>query len=97
MPHTISDKPKITIPAVQTVPGYVVKCSAEGTRPMNMSLIQNSTILGQGTDTVVVKVTKEGNVTCMAVNPAGTDSKTFSVTGLPFLLLSVVFVFSFGN
>ena len=82
---------------MQTVPGYVVKCSAEGTRPMNMSLIQNSTILGQGTDTVVVKVTKEGNVTCMAINQAGTDSKTFSVTGLPFLLLSVVFVFSFGN
>ena len=64
---------------------------------MNMSLIQNSTILGQGTDTVVVKVTKEGNVTCMATNQAGTDSKTFSVTGLPFLLLFFVFAFSFGN
>ena len=62
-----------------------------------MSLLQNSTILGQGTDTVVVNITKEGNVTCMATNQAGTDSKTFSVTGLPFLLLSFVFVFSFGN
>ena len=78
---------------MRTVPGYMVECSAEGTRPINMSLIQNSTILGQGTDTVVVKVTKEGNVTCMATNQAGTDSKTFSVTGLFLLLFSFVFVF----
>ena len=82
---------------MQAVQGRKLQCSAEGTRPINMSLIQNSTILGQGTDTVDVKVTKEGNVTCTATNQAGTDSKTFSVTGLPCLLFSSVFVFSFGN
>ena len=75
----------------------MVKCSAEGTRPMNMSLIQNFTILDQGTDNVITKVTKEGNATCVAKNKAGTDSMTFSVTGLHFLLFSFVFLFSFGN
>ena len=91
------DKPKITIPVVRTVPGHIVKCSAEGTRPMNMSLTQNFTILDQRTDIAVAKVTKEGNATCVAKNQAGTDSMTFSVSGVPFLLFSFLFVFSFSN
>lgn len=70
-----------------------MKCAAEGTLPVYMSLIQNFTILDQGTDIVVAKVTKEGNATCVAENKAGTDSITFSVTGLPFLSFSFVFVF----
>ena len=87
------DKPKVTIPVVRTVPGHIVKCSAEGTLPMNMSLIPNFTILDQGTHNVVAKVTKEGNATCVAKNKAGTDSMTFSVSGVSFLLFSFVFVF----
>ena len=78
---------------VRTVPGHIVKCSAEGTLPMNMSLIPNFTILDQGTHNVVAKVTKEGNATCVAKNKAGTDSMTFSVTGLHFLLFSFVLFF----
>ena len=91
------DKPKVTIPVVRTVPGHMVKCSADGTRPINMSLIQNFTILDQRTDNAVAKVTKEGNATCVAKNQAGTDSMMFSVSGVPFLLFSFVIVFSFGN
>ena len=87
------DKPKITFPVVRTVPGHMVKCSAEGTRPINMSLIQNFTILDQRTDNAVAKVTKEGNATCVAKNQAGTDSMMFPVSGLPFLLFSFLFVF----
>ena len=78
---------------VRTVPGHIVKCSAEGTLPMNMSLIPNFTILDQGTHNVVAKVTKEGNATCVVKNKAGTDSMTFSVSGVSFLLFSFVFVF----
>ena len=82
---------------MRTVPGHMVKCSADGTRPINMSLIQNFTILDQRTDNAVAKVTKEGNATCVAKNQAGTDSMMFSVSGVPFLLFSFVIVFSFGN
>ena len=82
---------------VRTVPGHMVKCSAEGTPPMNISLIQNFIILDQGRHNFVAKVTQEGNATCVAKNKAGTDSMTFSVTGLHFLLFSFVLVFSFGN
>ena len=67
---------------------------------MNMSLIQDSTLLGEGTYIVVAHVSKEGNVTCTATNQAGTDSITFpvTITGLPFLLFSFALIFfSFGN
>ena len=66
---------------------------------MNMSLIQDSTLLGEGTYIVVANVSKEGNVTCTATNQAGSDLTTFpvTITGLPFLLFSFVLIFSFGN
>ena len=89
LPSTIPDKPRITIPipVVRTVPGHMLWCSAEGTPPINMALFQNSTFLAQGTGIVAANVTKEGNVTCVATNKAGSVSKTFPVTlkGIPFV------------
>ena len=81
---------------VRTVPGHMIWCSAEGTPPINMSLLQDSTLLAQGTGIAAANVTKEGNVTCVATNSAGSVSKTFPVTleGLPFVLF-VLFVFAF--
>ena len=98
-PLTISGKPEITIPikVVRTVQGHLLWCSAKGTVPIKMSLLQNSTILAQGTEFAAAKVGKEGNVTCMAINKAASVSITFPVTvpGLPFLLCCLLFVFFF--
>ena len=77
-----ADKPRITIPVpvVRTVPGHVLWCSAEGTPPINMSLLRNSTPFANGTGIVAGQVYKEGNYTCVASNEAASDSRDFSVT-----------------
>ena len=86
---------------VRTVPGHVVWCSADGTHPINMSLLQDSTLLAQGAGVAAAKVRKDGTVTCVATNKVGSRSKTFHVAikGLPFLLFCFVFayLYSFGN
>ncbi len=75
-------KPKIIVPwpVVRTVPSHVVWCSAEGSPPINMSLLWNSTSLANGIGIVMNKTDKKGNYTCFARNEAGTDLKEFPVT-----------------
>lgn len=83
--HTLllfADKPRITIPVpvVRTVPGHIVWCSAEGSPPINMSLLTNSTPFAYGTGIVAGKVYDEGYYTCLANNEAGSDSRHFPIT-----------------
>ena len=72
---------------VQIVRGHMLWCSAKGTPPISVSLLQNSTLLAQGTGIAAANVRNEGNVTCVATNRAASVSKVFPVTfeGLPFL------------
>ena len=76
-----ADKPKITIPIteVKTIPDFYVSCLAEGTPPINISLLKSSTPLASGVGIVMSRKDKEGNYTCIARNEVGTDSRDFPV------------------
>ena len=62
---------------IRTVPDHYVWCSSDGTRPINMSLMNSSTTLAESVGTVKSRIHKDGNYTCHATNEFGTDSKTF--------------------
>lgn len=64
---------------VRTVPSHYVWCTAEGTPPINISLLQSFTNLALRVGLVYSKIQKAGNFTCRARNEAGTDSRDFSV------------------
>ncbi|CAH3177636.1 unnamed protein product, partial [Porites lobata] len=64
---------------VRTVPSHYVWCTAEGTPPINISLLQSFTNLALRVGLVYGKIQKTGNFTCRARNEAGTDSRDFSV------------------
>ena len=82
LPETFSDKPRIKIPiqVVRTVPGHILWCSSEGTPPINMTILQDSILLDNGTGITTTIAVKNGNVTCVAENQAGAASKAFPVT-----------------
>jgi len=80
---TKTDKPTITVPfpEVLSVPEHYVWCSAEGTPPINISLLNasNCTPLASGIGKVASKIKQEGNYTCVAKNEAGFDTTDFTV------------------
>ena len=74
--------PKIVSNAsVRIEPGSQVSCSATGTPPIYIALIQNFTVLMNTTNTASSKLYQEGNYTCVATNKYGTDVKHFVVKG----------------
>jgi len=75
-------KPRITIPipVVRTVPGHVMWCYAKGTPPINMSLLNSTSVLAKGESIVMSQIYQEGNYTCEAANEFGTDSRDFQIT-----------------
>ncbi|XP_044169772.1 uncharacterized protein LOC114949733 [Acropora millepora] len=76
-------KPRIVIPSqvIRTVPDHYVWCSSDGTRPINMSLMNSSATLAESVGTTVKsRILIDGNYTCHATNEFGTDSKTFHVS-----------------
>ncbi|KAL9953037.1 hypothetical protein ACROYT_G040388 [Oculina patagonica] len=73
--------PNIASPAaiVRTLPGYRVKFQVNGTTPIYIAIIRNSTVLANTTNTGIVSFSEEGNYTCEAISQYGTDVKNFSV------------------
>ena len=67
--------------AVRIEPDSQVQCSATGTPPIYMALIQNFTVLMNTTNTASSKLYQEGNYTCVATSKYGTDVKHFVVKG----------------
>ena len=65
---------------MRTVPGHVLWCSAEGSPPINISLLKDSTSLDNGIGKAWIKIYKEGIYTCLARNEAGSDSREIRVT-----------------
>ena len=54
-------------------------CTANGTLPIDMTVIRNSTTLVNATNTVRILVKEEGNYTCRATSKYGTDERKFIV------------------
>lgn len=73
--------PKVTLPAsvIRTLPGYKVSCSAIGTPPIYIAMIQKRTVLVNDTYIPSIPVYEEGNYTCVATSKHGVDVKDFSV------------------
>ena len=72
--------PKIVSNAsVRIEQGSQVPCSAIGTPPIYIALIQNFTLLMNTTNTASSKLYQEGNYTCVATSKYGTDVKHFVV------------------
>ena len=67
--------------AVRIEPGSQVPCSATGTPPIYIALIQNFTVLMNTTNTASSKLYQEGNYTCVATNKYGSDVKHFIMKG----------------
>ena len=68
--------------AVRVQPGSQVSCSAIGTLPIYIALIQNLTVvLMNKTDNASSKLYQEGNYTCVATSKYGTDLKHFVIKG----------------
>ena len=67
--------------AVRIEPGSQVPCSATGTPPIYIALIQNFTVLMNTTNTASSKLYQEGNYTCVATNKYGSDVKHFVMKG----------------
>lgn len=77
----LTDKPriKVPLPRIRTERNHYVWCSATGSPPINISLLNSSTALAHGIGMVLRKITQDGNYTCMAENEVGFESKTFLV------------------
>ena len=71
---------------IRALPGYKLKCSAFGTRPIYTALLTNSRVLVNTTETAMIDLNKEGDYACVVSSKYGTDSKEFSVifTGIVF-------------
>lgn len=66
-------------PVVRAYAGYYLWCSATGTPPVYIALLRNSTVLANKTNTVKIRLKKEGNYSCVATNKYGTGFKDFSL------------------
>lgn len=73
--------PSVSLPSVvETLPGYEVEFSVNGTLPLNTTIMKNSTVLFTGiTSTAAFIFNEEGNLTLMASNLFGSYYKEFSV------------------
>ena len=59
--------------------GAFALCTANGTLPIYMAVIRNSTTLVNVTNTAPIRVKEEGNYTCRATSKYGTDERKFIV------------------
>jgi len=63
----------VTFPAaLLAIQGGMLSCSARGTPPV-YTLIRNSTVLVNTTNTATIRLYKDGNYTCQATNQYGAD------------------------
>ena len=66
---------------MRAAPGHFVWCSAEGSPPIQMSILKDSTLLARVTGfTVMTRLYESRNYSCVACNEAGTDTKYLLVT-----------------
>ena len=65
-------------------------CLSEGTPPISMLLMNSATRFASGQGIVGSKINQDGNYSCIATNEAGTDSKTFHVSLIGEILLSLL-------
>ncbi len=77
----LAEKPRIIVPSpvIRTVPGHVLWCSSQGSPPINISLLKNSTSLANGIGMAMQTTEEEGLYTCWSSNEAGLDSIEFPV------------------
>ena len=87
----IAAKPRVIIPLrmVRTVSEHYVWCSSEGTPPINISLMNSTTTLAFGKGIVWSKLNQGGNYSCVATNGVGTESKTFNVSLIGEIILTL--------
>ena len=70
----------VTFPAAWLgIKGGMLSCSANGTPPIYTALIWNSKVLVNTTNTATIRLYKDGNYTCQAINQCGIDVKEFQV------------------
>ena len=89
----LSAKPKVIIllRVVRTVSEHYVWCLSEGTPPINISMMNSSTTLASKAEGIVLsKIKQHGNYTCIATSEVGTESKTFHVSLIGEILLSLL-------
>ena len=74
----------------------VLSCSATGTPPINIVIIRNLITLVNTTNTASIRVTEEGNYTCLATNKYGNDKRDFvAINGEDPQIID--FSFLYGN
>ena len=64
-------------------------CLSEGRPPISISMMKSSKRFASGQGIVGSKINQDGNYTCIATNEAGTESKTFYVSLIGEILLSL--------
>ena len=70
----------VTFPAaLLAIQGGMLSCSARGTPPIYTALIRKSTVLVNTTNTATIRLDKDGEYTCQAINQYGTDAKELQV------------------
>ena len=90
--------PMVTFPAAMlAIQGGMLSCSARGTPPTYTALIRNSTVLVNTTNTATIRLHKDGNYICQAINQYGTDVKELQVnfTSMRFFFWPNLFFFFF--
>ena len=63
-------------------PGYKLTCSATGIPPIYVTLMMNSTVLVNTTNTASIRVYDGGKYTCVATDKYGTDARDVEVSVL---------------
>ena len=89
----LSAKPKVIIPlrVVRTVSEHYVWCLFQGKPPINISMMNSSTTLASRSEGILwSKINQEGNYSCNATNEVGSESKTFFVSLIGEILLSLL-------
>ena len=72
--------PVVTFPAaLLAIQEGMLSCLARGTPPIYTALIRNSTVLVNTTNTTTIRLFKDGNYKCKAINRYGTDIKEVQV------------------
>ena len=72
--------PMVTFPAaLLAIQEGMLSCSANGTPPIYTALIRTSTVLVNTTNTATIRLYKDGNYICQAINQYGTDIKELQV------------------
>lgn len=73
--------PRIILPSadVRAFPNFRVMFPVTGVFPIHTTIIRNSTVLINTTNTASIPIHHQGNYTCVATNKYGTDTREFSV------------------